>query len=191
MLWHGWIIAPNRTLWDVITYPCPSLIWTMFGKSVPWWRHQMEAFPRYWPFVRGIHLSPVNSPHKGQWRGALMLSLICVWINGWVNNRKTGDLGRYRAHYDVIEMLGNKTQSLGLNQCKVQSGYNTVNPLKTCTQETPHNSPSWANYEVSFVNSNSDVLPQPIHYRTKYHVILNHAITTSDCTRVWSYASFF
>ena len=28
--------------------------------------------------------SPVNSPHKGQWRGALMFSLVCVWINGWV-----------------------------------------------------------------------------------------------------------
>ena len=26
------------------------------------WKH----FPRYWPFVRGIHRSPVNSPHKGQ-----------------------------------------------------------------------------------------------------------------------------
>ena len=38
----------------------------------PWWRHQMETFPLNWPFVRGIHRSPVNSPHKGQWRGALM-----------------------------------------------------------------------------------------------------------------------
>ena len=38
------------------------------------WKH----FPRYWPFVRGIHGSPVNSPHKGQWRGALMFSLICA-----------------------------------------------------------------------------------------------------------------
>ena len=64
------------------------------------WKH----FPRYWPFVRGIHRSPVNSPHKGQWRGALMLSLICVWINGWINNRQTGDLRRYPAHYDVILM---------------------------------------------------------------------------------------
>ena len=25
-----------------------------------------EHCPRYWPFVRGIHRSPVNSPHKGQ-----------------------------------------------------------------------------------------------------------------------------
>ena len=31
------------------------------------WKH----FPRYWPFVRGIHRSLVNSPHKVQWRGAL------------------------------------------------------------------------------------------------------------------------
>ena len=38
-------------------------------------------FPRYWPFVRGIHRSPVNSPHKGQWRGALIFSFICAWIN--------------------------------------------------------------------------------------------------------------
>ena len=47
---------------------------------------------------------PVNSPHKGQWRGALMLSLICVWINDWGNNREAGDLRRYRTHYDVIVM---------------------------------------------------------------------------------------
>ena len=64
------------------------------------WKH----FPRYWPFVRGIHRFPVNSPHKGQWRGALMCSLICVWINGWVNNGKAGDLRGYRAHYDVTVM---------------------------------------------------------------------------------------
>ena len=33
-----------------------------------------------------------------------MFSLICAWINGWVNNRESGDLRRYRAHYDVIIM---------------------------------------------------------------------------------------
>ena len=42
------------------------------------WKH----FPRYWPFVRGIHQSPVNSPHKGQWRKALIF-FICAWTNGW------------------------------------------------------------------------------------------------------------
>ena len=65
------------------------------------WKH----FQRYWPFVRGIHRSPVNSPHKGQWRGALVFSLICVWINGWVNNREAGDLRRYHAHYVIIVMI--------------------------------------------------------------------------------------
>ena len=63
-----------------------------------------KYFPRNWPFVRGIHRSPVNSPHKGQLRGALMFSLICVWINDWVNNREAGDLRRYRAHYGAIAM---------------------------------------------------------------------------------------
>ena len=61
-----------------------------------------EHFPRYWPFVRGIHRSPVKSLHKGQWRGALMLSLICAWINGWVNYREAGDW----FDYDVTVLNG-------------------------------------------------------------------------------------
>ena len=65
------------------------------------WKH----FPRYWPFVRGIHRSPVNFPHKGRWRRALMFSLICARINGWVNNREAGDLRRHRAHCNVIVIL--------------------------------------------------------------------------------------
>ena len=73
--------------------------------AYPWWRNQMETFPRNWPFVRGIHRSPVNSPHKGQWGGALMFSLIYVSIKDWVNNHEAGDLRRYRAHYDVMVML--------------------------------------------------------------------------------------
>ena len=64
------------------------------------WKH----FPRYWPFVRRIHRSPVNSPHKSQWRRALMFSLICARIKAWVNNREAGDLRCIRAHYDVIVM---------------------------------------------------------------------------------------
>ena len=49
--------------------------------------------------------SPVNSPHKGQWRCALMFSLICARMNGWVNNREAGDLRRHQAHCDVIVKL--------------------------------------------------------------------------------------
>ena len=77
------------------------------------WRH----FPRYWLFVQRIHQSQVNSPHKRQWRGALMFSLICVWINGWVNNRKADDLRCHCAHYDVIVI-----------QCIVMTIYQYDNP---------------------------------------------------------------
>ena len=61
------------------------------------WRH----YPRYWPFVRGIHRPPVDSPHKGRWPGALIFSLISAWTNGRANNREAGDLRRHRAHYDI------------------------------------------------------------------------------------------
>ena len=80
----GWIGTPNINLMENIT-----------------WKH----FPHYWPFVRGIDRSPVNSPHQGQWRGALMFSLICAWINSWVNNRYAVDLRRHSAHYDVTVMI--------------------------------------------------------------------------------------
>ena len=79
------------------------------------WKH----FPRYWPFERGNHRSPVNSPHKGQWRGALMFSLICAWINAWVNNREAGDLRRHRAHYDVIVTWGRELGQPLLDLCSV------------------------------------------------------------------------
>ena len=92
-IYHFYFLPDNPAHWRRWILPA-------FHDDVIKWKH----FPRYWPFVRGIHRSPVNSPHKGQWRGALMFSLTCVWINAWVNNGESGDLRRYRAHYDVIVM---------------------------------------------------------------------------------------
>ena len=68
------------------------------------WKH----FPRHWPFVRRIHRSPVNFPHKGQLvtRSFDVFSLISAWTYGWVNNQDAGDLRRHRAHYDVTVMYG-------------------------------------------------------------------------------------
>ena len=71
------------------------------------WKH----VPRYWPFVRRIHQSPMNSPHKGQWHRALMPSFICTWINSWLNNRETGDLRRHHAHYDITVMIHHLTKT--------------------------------------------------------------------------------
>ena len=88
--------------WDRIWTVC-IILGTYFRgdhDDVIKWKH----FPRCWPFVRGIHRSPVNSPHIGQWCGALMFSLICARTSSWVNNRDAGDLIRHRAHYVVIVM---------------------------------------------------------------------------------------
>ena len=85
----------------------------LLNNDVIKWKH----FPRNWSFVRGTHRSPVKSPHKGQWCGALMFFFISVWINDRVNNREAGDLRRYRVHYDVIGM-----------GCKIISIFHTFYP---------------------------------------------------------------
>ena len=112
--WGWWFETPSRPLWrhcNVSDFPVPHNVFgfvffvSLTACYVIWryclgiigsddgllphddvikWKH----FPPYWPYVRGIHRSPVNYPHKGQWRGALMFYLICAWINGWANNYK-------------------------------------------------------------------------------------------------------
>ena len=109
-LWSIKMIFLQNGIWDIhwmtqtrnlkSTLCLRLLIPKLLHDDVIKWKH----FPRYWPFVRGIHRSPVNSPQKGQWHGALMFSLICAWINIWVNNREAGYLRRHRAHYDVTVM---------------------------------------------------------------------------------------
>ena len=64
----------------------------------------MQTFSALLAICAGNSPVPVNSPHKGQWGGDMIFSLICVWINGWVNNCEAGDLRRHRAHYDVTLM---------------------------------------------------------------------------------------
>ena len=88
-----WIQRPRLTLYLCQCYAANT-----------WWRHEMETFSALLAICAGNSPVLVNSPHKGQWRGALVFSLICVWNNGWENNREAGDLRRYRAHYDVIVM---------------------------------------------------------------------------------------
>ena len=95
-----------------------------------------KYFPRKCPFVRGIHRSPVNSSHKGQWRGALMFSLICVWINDWVNNREAGDSGRYRAHYDVIVIVFHEFRGVEY-MIVMKSGYNWMRSSLQSLEASP------------------------------------------------------
>ena len=109
-------LIDNWTLWNKFESTWNKKIYLkMFAKWQPFFRSSLSVlthddvikwkhFPCYWPIVRWIHWCPVNSPHKGQWHGALMVSLICVFINGSVNNREAGDMRRYHAPYDVIVM---------------------------------------------------------------------------------------
>ena len=123
-----WIWAFWNQLFLVLQWLTSEYVYAPHNDVIKW-----KLFPRYWPFVRGIHRSPVNSPHKGQWRGALMFSLICVWINDWVNNGEAGDFRRYRIHYDVtvmwtffynIELSGLPSDSFKSNLYS-QLGYST------------------------------------------------------------------
>ena len=77
----------------------------------PCWRHQMETFSALLAICVGT--SPVTdefSAQKKQWRGALMFSLMCAWINGWVNDGEVGDLRRQRV--TVMHILKQNLSSL-------------------------------------------------------------------------------
>ena len=109
--WHHALISNPRKHWRLAKSRLPH-------DDVIKWKH----FPRYWPFLRGIHRSPVNSPHKGQWDGALMFSLICAWINRWVNNHEAVDLRRYRTHYDVtVISVGGELETIN-EQRNIEEG---------------------------------------------------------------------
>ena len=98
----------------------------------------METFSALLAICAGNSPAPVNSLHKGQRRGALMLSLICAWINAWVNNGKAGDLRRHSAHYDVTVML----------ICRIMREYeyryvNVINDYTDCITWNNHICSTW------------------------------------------------
>ena len=122
--------------------------------SSTWWRHQMEAFSASLAICAG------NSPHKGQWRGALMFSLICIRINGWVNNREAGDLIRHRGHYVVLVMTRNDFHC---------PGHLSVEKLTTCS--------AWQQIKyqhsalLTFCEGATGFLPQPASNTENFHIV--------------------
>ena len=126
------------------------------------WKH----FPRYWTFVRGIHRSLVNSPHKGQWRGALVFSLICAWI-------------RVRSHvcpesaWLVTFLIGNVstgvvTWSGHMELQRLPSGNrscSTPNLISVCTlkQSSGGTSCGFTNIKSNWNMSRSDWKCSPVH----------------------------
>ena len=94
------------TEWSFEKIPHPVVRWAKLSNH--------DDVIKWKPFSAILAICAGNSPFtghrwipstKGQWRGALMFSLICVWINCWVNNHEAGYLRRYLAHYDVTVMI--------------------------------------------------------------------------------------
>ena len=100
---NAFIVRRARTLNSQIKFRYD--IYNDFAQILSWWRHQMETFSTLVAIYVGkssvIDEFPVQRPVT---RSFNVFSLICVWINDWVNNREAGDLIRYRAHYDVTVM---------------------------------------------------------------------------------------
>ena len=95
VLYNVWSPVRHRAItWLVIT------AFNSDHDDVIKWKH----VPRYWPFVCGNSLVTGEFPTQRPVTRSFMFSLICAWINSWVNNREAGDLRRHRAHYDVIVM---------------------------------------------------------------------------------------
>ena len=102
--WHSWPVL----------YPC-SWDNTQRIHGFPWWRHPMETFSAFLAICAG-EFTGHRWIHKGQWRGALVYSLICVQIKGWETIVRlviwdaiapimtSFDLRRHFAHYEVIVM---------------------------------------------------------------------------------------
>ena len=106
------------TLWRECRYSCsfqsikPLIFNQMLHEHTPqlrreklcsllWWRYEMDTFSAFLALCEGNATVTGGSLYKGQWRRALMFSLICAWTDGWANNRDAGNLRRHHAHYDV------------------------------------------------------------------------------------------
>ena len=98
---NGWEFSRNRRAFRYCVLPYTSHttgigIHSNHNDVIKW-----NLDPRHLPFVRGIHRSPVDSPHK-----AIDTDLWCfLWCtNGWVNNQDAGDLRCHEPNYNVTVM---------------------------------------------------------------------------------------
>ena len=117
--WTSQLHDINTEEWHAISWKCMH----GFHDVVIKWKRQ-----RHWPFLRGIHRSPVNSLHNSQWGGALMFPLICAWTNVWAKNQDAVDLSHYRAHFDAIVMLLYIIQELMFDKAlQIESAFTVTN----------------------------------------------------------------
>ena len=158
----------------------------------------METFSALLAICAGNSRARVNSPHKGQWRGALMFSLICIRINGWVNNGEAGDLRRHRAHYDVTVMsrvnysqLGHQTVTRAPLNIKMSS-HHIGNPILEIIRSYDRLISTDFLYDILYQNRGSE----PTTIQTIYMAALLLCVDLDNgrargphlwCISVWQY----
>ena len=81
------IIAQGYQHLIIHTYPSITQSASLFSKT--WWRHQMETFSALLALCAGNSSVPVNSLHKGQWRGALIF-FFHLHLNKWLSKQPRG-----------------------------------------------------------------------------------------------------
>ena len=137
------------------------------------WKH----FPRYRvpTLCEGIHRSPVDSPHKDQWRGILMFSFICAWTHGWANNQDVGDLKRRRAHYCITVMWIQMVIHPHRNTCSLHD----FGPILKISSKSVNTSWLWPEDTIlchrtwsALVQVMASSLMAPSHYLKQYWHIL-------------------
>ena len=103
------LVAPPK--YDQLAMADEEIMRLWIALTKTWSRHQMETFSAL------LALSAGNTPPRGQWRGALMFSLICTWTHGWGNNRDAGDLRRHCAQCDVTVTVTLRVQLWTCHAC--------------------------------------------------------------------------
>ena len=114
------------------------------------WKH----FPHYWPFVREINRSPVISPHKGQWRGALMFSLICLnkrlskqWWGWWFD---VPSCSLWRQCNDIVRNSVSCHRNIGFQFMMTSSNEKKIPCYSPVTGEFPSQRPVTLSFDVFF-----------------------------------------
>ena len=130
---------------------------------------QWKYFLRYWPFVRGIHWSLVDSPHKGQWRGALKFSL----INHWAKNRDVDDLRHHRNANFPDESLRN-------SQCiyAVLSAVLQLNKQRWMVQSVPKPIMRYYRHTKTIYSISQQTLTKCICWIPPYQTMKMNAVET-------------
>ena len=156
------------------------------------WKH----FSRYWPFVWGIHRLLVNSPHKGQWRGALMFSLICTWTNSWVKkSRRRWFETTWRwlwRHYN--EIRNEKDYSLSSKSIYTVAFATCLTTFFSMVQigQIVQLLTHWGRYKMAAISqtilSNSFSWMKMLEFRLKFHRNLFHRVQFTifqHCLKQW------